>query len=170
MWSSNQGPHAIGDAICHVLALPQPAVRVITPAVGGGFGLKDHAYEDELMVVAAALRLGRPVKWIEDRSKPWWPPLTATSASTSPSPTTTTVGSALSVTGVRNTGAHFSVFGGGPLFTMAGMLPGRTAGAQCVVGHLVANRTPRRVSGVRADAGRAGARALGRPGGRRPRS
>ena len=108
MWSSNQGPHAIRDAICHVLALPQPAVRVITPAVGGGFGLKDHAYEDELMVVAAALRLGRPVKWIEDRSEAMVATHAATSASTSPSPTTTTVGSALSVTGVRNTGAHFS--------------------------------------------------------------
>ena len=145
VWSSNQGPHAIRDAICHVLALPQPAVRVITPAVGGGFGLKDHAYEDELMVVAAALRLGRPVKWIEDRSEAMVATTTpATSASTSPSPTTTTVGSALSVTGVRNTGAHFSIFGGGPLFTMAGMLPGRTAGARCVSsGHLVAtNRTP----------------------------
>ncbi len=146
VWSSNQGPHAIRDAICHVLGLPQPAVRVITPAVGGGFGLKDHAYEDELMVVAAALHLGRPVKWIEDRSEAM---VATTHARDERFEVTVAYDDdgrlrSLSVTGVRNTGAHFSVFGGGPLFTMAGMLPGPYRwDAVRVVGHLVAtNRTP----------------------------
>ena len=50
-----------------VLGLPQHRIRVIGPDVGGGFGVKDHIYEDELMVCLAALELGRPVKWVEDR-------------------------------------------------------------------------------------------------------
>ena len=146
VWSSNQGPHAIRDAICHVLGLPQPAVRVITPAVGGGFGLKDHAYEDELMVVAAALRLGRPVKWIEDRSESMVATTQARDERFDVEVAYDDDGRlrSLSVTGIRNTGAHFSIFGGGPLFTMAGMLPGPYRwDAVRVVGHLVAtNRTP----------------------------
>ena len=146
VWSSNQGPHAIRDAICDVLGLPQPTVRVITPAVGGGFGLKDHAYEDELMVVAAAIRLGRPIKWIEDRSEA----MVATTHARDER-FDVAVGydddgrlRALSVTGTRNTGAQFSIFGAGPLFSMAGMVPGPYRwDAVRVVGHLVAtNRTP----------------------------
>jgi carbon-monoxide dehydrogenase large subunit len=146
VWSSNQGPHAIRDAICGVLGLPQPAVRVITPAVGGGFGLKDHVYEDELMVVAAALHLGRPVKWIEDRSEAMVATTHARDERFDIAVAYDDDGRlrALSVTGIRNTGAHFSVFGGGPLFTMASMLPGPYHwDAVRVVGHLVAtNRTP----------------------------
>jgi aerobic carbon-monoxide dehydrogenase large subunit len=146
VWSSNQGPHAIRDAICEVFGLPQSRVRVITPAVGGGFGLKDHAYEDELMVVAAARRLRRPVKWIEDRSEA----MVATTHARDEH-FDVEVGydddgrlRALRVTGTRNTGAHFSIFGGGPLFTMAGLLPGPYRwDAVRVVGRLVAtNRTP----------------------------
>ena len=146
VWSSNQGPHAIRDAICDVFDLPQPSVRVITPAVGGGFGLKDHAYEDELMVVAAALRLGRPIKWIEDRAEA----MVATTHARDEQ-FDVAVGydddgrlRALSVTGTRNTGGQFSIFGTGPLFTMAGMVPGPYRWeAVRVVGHAVAtNRTP----------------------------
>jgi carbon-monoxide dehydrogenase large subunit len=146
VWSSNQGPHAIRDAICEVLDLPQPAVRVVTPAVGGGFGLKDHAYEDELMVVAAAVRLGRPVKWIEDRCEAMVATTHARDERFDVAVAYDGDGTlrALDVTGLRNTGAHFAVFGGGPLFTMASMLPGPYRWeAVRVVGHLVAtNRTP----------------------------
>jgi carbon-monoxide dehydrogenase large subunit len=146
VWSSNQGPHGIRDAVCAVLGLPHTSVRVLTPAVGGAFGLKDHAYEDELMVIAAARRLGRPVKWIEDRSEA----LLATTQARDERFEVEVAYDAdgrlrgLRVDGVRNTGAHFSVFGGGPLFTMAGALPGPYRwDAVRAVGHLVAtNRTP----------------------------
>jgi carbon-monoxide dehydrogenase large subunit len=146
VWSSNQGPHAIRDGICEVFGLPQPAVRVITPAVGGGFGLKDHAYEDELIVIAAALRLGRPIKWIEDRSEAMVATTHARDEHFDVAVAYDDDGHlrALDVTGIRNTGAHFFIFGGGPLFTMASMLPGPYRwDAVRVVGHLVAtNRTP----------------------------
>ena len=55
------------DGIAAITGLPQHRIRVVAPDVGGGFGLKDHLYEDEVIVCLAALQLGRPVKWIEDR-------------------------------------------------------------------------------------------------------
>jgi carbon-monoxide dehydrogenase large subunit len=47
--------------------MPEPALRVAAPAVGGGFGTKAHVYPDELIVVALARRYRRAVKWIQDR-------------------------------------------------------------------------------------------------------
>ena len=49
--------------------LPEHRVRVITPDVGGGFGLKCVVGREEILVSAAAARLRRPVKWIEDGSR-----------------------------------------------------------------------------------------------------
>jgi CO/xanthine dehydrogenase Mo-binding subunit len=50
-----------------MLGLPQHAVRVIAPDVGGGFGVKNRFYQEEFLVPFLARRLGRPVRWIEDR-------------------------------------------------------------------------------------------------------
>ena len=50
-------------------ASPERAVRVIAPDVGGGFGLKCVVGREEVAVAAAALRLRRPVRWIEDRQE-----------------------------------------------------------------------------------------------------
>src|SRR4029077_12890980 len=44
-------------------------VRVTTPDVGGGFGQKAHVYPEEILVAWLALRLGAPVKWVEDRNE-----------------------------------------------------------------------------------------------------
>ena len=67
--TSTQVPHGVRDVICAVLGMPQHRVRVVAPDVGGGFGLKDHLYEDEMMVIIAALALGRPVLWTETRTE-----------------------------------------------------------------------------------------------------
>jgi aerobic carbon-monoxide dehydrogenase large subunit len=69
MWSSTQVPHHVRDGLADALRLPHDRVRVIAPDVGGGFGPKDHLYADEVLICLAAMRLGRPVKWIEDRSE-----------------------------------------------------------------------------------------------------
>jgi carbon-monoxide dehydrogenase large subunit len=50
-----------------MLNLPEDAIRVISPDVGGGFGVKEEFYPEDLLVPFAARRLGRPVKWIESR-------------------------------------------------------------------------------------------------------
>ncbi|GAA4831000.1 xanthine dehydrogenase family protein molybdopterin-binding subunit [Saccharopolyspora rosea] len=64
---STQVPHQVRTAVARCLGLSERQVRVIVPDVGGGFGLKCVVGREEIAVAAAALRLRRPVKWIEDR-------------------------------------------------------------------------------------------------------
>ncbi|MGP4020347.1 xanthine dehydrogenase family protein molybdopterin-binding subunit [Saccharopolyspora sp. 5N708] len=64
---SSQVPHQVRTALARCLGLRERQVRVIVPDVGGGFGLKCVVGREEIAVAAAALRLRRPVKWIEDR-------------------------------------------------------------------------------------------------------
>lgn len=67
VWTSTQSPHAARRLIAAHLGWDEPRVRVITPDVGGGFGPKAVFYPEELVLPMLALRLGVPVKWIEDR-------------------------------------------------------------------------------------------------------
>ena len=67
LWSSTQTPHAGRNLIARMLGREARGVRVVAPAVGGGFGPKLVTYPEEVAVALAALLLGRPVKWIEDR-------------------------------------------------------------------------------------------------------
>lgn len=69
IWASTQGPHKLRLAVSELLGLAHEQVRVVCPDVGGGFGLKAHVYPEEVVVAWLALRLGRPVKWVEDRSE-----------------------------------------------------------------------------------------------------
>lgn len=66
--ASTQSPHMLHGAIAELLGLSSDQVRVLVPDVGGGFGVKAHVYPEELAIAAVAHRLGRPVKWIEDRA------------------------------------------------------------------------------------------------------
>ena len=67
VWSSNQTPHILRMVLAQVLGMPEQRIRVSTAAVGGGFGQKMATYPEEVVVAVLARRLGRPVKWIEDR-------------------------------------------------------------------------------------------------------
>jgi len=68
VWDSTQAPVAIKHGLCKMLDLSQEQVDVVAPDVGGGFGTKIMLfYPEELLVPYAALKLGRPVKWTEDR-------------------------------------------------------------------------------------------------------
>lgn len=67
MWVSTQIPHLVKTDFCHVCRWPGHKVRVIAPAVGGGFGVKEPPYPEEIALGVIARRLRRPVKWIEDR-------------------------------------------------------------------------------------------------------
>jgi aerobic carbon-monoxide dehydrogenase large subunit len=66
-WSSTQVVHWVRREVANTLGLPEARVRVIALDVGGGFGGKGHAYPEDLLVPFLARRLGRPVRWIEDR-------------------------------------------------------------------------------------------------------
>jgi aerobic carbon-monoxide dehydrogenase large subunit len=67
VWGSIQSPYSQRDVIARVLDLPVEQVRVLVPDVGGAFGPKGQVYADEVLVALAAVRLGRPVKWVEGR-------------------------------------------------------------------------------------------------------
>jgi len=67
VWDSTQMPHKAKRVLVDALGLTEQQVRVIAPDVGGGFGPKNPFYPEELAVPAAAMLLGRPIKWIEDR-------------------------------------------------------------------------------------------------------
>ncbi|PYO55359.1 MAG: xanthine dehydrogenase, partial [Candidatus Rokuibacteriota bacterium] len=67
VWASTQVPFAVRSGIADALGLPEERIRVIVPEVGGGFGVKGHAYPEDILVPAVARRLGRPVKWTETR-------------------------------------------------------------------------------------------------------
>ena len=66
---SSQAAYSARESIASSLGLDEDAVRVIVEDVGGGFGSKGACVGEEIAVAAAARRLGRPVKWIEDRSE-----------------------------------------------------------------------------------------------------
>jgi aerobic carbon-monoxide dehydrogenase large subunit len=66
--TSTQTSTSVRQAIAAKLDLPVDRVEVVTPDVGGGFGVKIvHPWPEEVLVPWAARRLGRPVKWTEDR-------------------------------------------------------------------------------------------------------
>jgi aerobic carbon-monoxide dehydrogenase large subunit len=52
-----------------VLNIPQHKLRVVAPDVGGGFGVKQFHYAEEAVITWATPRIGRPIKWICERSE-----------------------------------------------------------------------------------------------------
>jgi carbon-monoxide dehydrogenase large subunit len=68
VWDTTQAPIPIRNGLAAMLGLPETHVRVIAPFIGGGFGPKIMMfYPEEVLLPWAAMQLGRPVKWIEDR-------------------------------------------------------------------------------------------------------
>jgi carbon-monoxide dehydrogenase large subunit len=67
LWSGTQSPHMARHGLAEVLGLPEHRLRVIAPDVGGGFGVKVSLYPEDAVLCLLAMRLGRPVKWVEDR-------------------------------------------------------------------------------------------------------
>lgn len=67
IYNSSQFPHQIRAGMAQFLAMQERQLHVIAPDVGGGFGVKNILYPEELMVAALARKLRRPVRWIEDR-------------------------------------------------------------------------------------------------------
>jgi carbon-monoxide dehydrogenase large subunit len=67
LWSSTQIPHILKTQLSLMLRLPENRVRVIAPEVGGGFGSKLNVYAEEALIGYLAVKLSRPVKWIEGR-------------------------------------------------------------------------------------------------------
>ena len=66
---SSQNVHAIRDLTARALGVASTEVRFVAPDVGGGFGAKNFAYGELALILWAAKRVGRPVKWIASRSE-----------------------------------------------------------------------------------------------------
>jgi len=69
IYMTSQAPHAIRTVFALVTGLPEQNIRIISPDIGGGFGNKVPVYPGYVVATAASLLIGRPVKWIEDRSE-----------------------------------------------------------------------------------------------------
>lgn len=70
MWDTTQAPIAIRNGLAGMLGLSEKQVRVIAPFIGGGFGPKIMMfYPEEVLLPWISMKLGRPVKWIEDRQE-----------------------------------------------------------------------------------------------------
>jgi carbon-monoxide dehydrogenase large subunit len=67
LWLGTQVPHLVRHALAEMLALPENRIRVVAPDVGGGFGVKAVLYPEDVALCLLAVRLGRPVKWVEQR-------------------------------------------------------------------------------------------------------
>jgi carbon-monoxide dehydrogenase large subunit len=70
VWDTTQAPIPIRNGLAAIFGLSASQVRVIAPFVGGGFGPKIMLYyPEEVMLTWATLKLGRPIKWLEDRQE-----------------------------------------------------------------------------------------------------
>jgi carbon-monoxide dehydrogenase large subunit len=67
--TGSQGVHSVQKILAHVFGIKKKQLRVVTPDVGGGFGTKMFTYREYALVIEAAKRLGRPVKWTSDRNE-----------------------------------------------------------------------------------------------------
>jgi aerobic carbon-monoxide dehydrogenase large subunit len=69
LWSSTQGSHFVRNLLADsVFKIPENRIRVVTRDVGGGFGMKLFLYPEHILVLWAAKKVGRPVKWTPDRA------------------------------------------------------------------------------------------------------
>jgi len=128
LYTSNQNPHIIRVLMSlATLKIPEEQIRVVSPDVGGGFGMKIYHYAEEVLVVLAAQRLGQPVKWVAERSESF---LCDTHARDHVTTAEVALDAEGVVTGLRvetvaNMGAYLSTFAPAiPTFFYANPLPG----------------------------------------------
>ena len=67
IYTGSQSPHQTRVGMAHLLGIAESKLRLISPDIGGGFGAKRVLYPEELMVAALALKLKRPVRWLDDK-------------------------------------------------------------------------------------------------------
>jgi|APGre2960657373_1045057.scaffolds.fasta_scaffold10132_3 carbon-monoxide dehydrogenase large subunit len=128
LYTSNQNPHAIRACLAgSTLKIPEEKIRVVSPDVGGGFGMKIYHYAEEVLVLLAAKRVGRPVKWIASRSEAFLSDTYARDHVTKVSVGLRKDGvfTALKVHTIANLGAYLSTFGPSiPTFFYGNPFPG----------------------------------------------
>ncbi len=126
LWVSNQAPHQYRTVLAATLGLEEHLIRVVVPDVGGGFGAKLHYYPEEVLTCVAAMRLGRPVQWIEDRREHFMSMVHAREQRVRAKAAFDRDGAllALDVHIRGNAGAHLHTKGAAPILVTGVMLPG----------------------------------------------
>jgi len=69
LYTASQNPHGARMELSHLFHVPENRIRVVSPDVGGGFGLKGGMFPDDALVMWASRRLQRPVKWVASRGE-----------------------------------------------------------------------------------------------------
>jgi aerobic carbon-monoxide dehydrogenase large subunit len=125
VWASSQAPHLFRTVLAGVLRLDEERVRVIVPDVGGGFGVKLHYYPEDVLVAVAAMRLGRPVKWVETRAEHFAATVHAREQRVHARAAFDTHGTLLALRAhvQGDVGAHLHTKGAGPIFLGGVVLP-----------------------------------------------
>src|SRR5713101_8192012 len=67
LYTSTQAPHLVRSLVAQILGIPENRFRVVAPEVGGGFGCKIDTYAEEILISFVAMKIHKPVKWIESR-------------------------------------------------------------------------------------------------------
>ena len=126
VWVSSQAPHLYRTVLAASLGIEENRIVVIVPDVGGGFGVKLHYYPEDVLVAEAAMRLGRPVRWIETRSENLAATVHARQQRVRARAAFDTDGRLLALEAhVRgDVGAHLHTKGPAPIFTTGALLPG----------------------------------------------
>jgi aerobic carbon-monoxide dehydrogenase large subunit len=130
----SQGGHAIRSVLCDaVLRIPAERMRIITPDVGGGFGTKLFPYREYALAAVAAKRIGRPVKWVAERSEHFLGDAQGRDNITTARLALDDEGRflALDVDTLANMGAYLSCYAPFIPYLGAGMLPGLYAIPAC---------------------------------------
>jgi aerobic carbon-monoxide dehydrogenase large subunit len=69
LYAASQNPHGVREELSHIFHVPENRIRVVSPDVGGGFGLKGGPFPDDALVMWASRKLRRPVRWVASRSE-----------------------------------------------------------------------------------------------------
>ncbi len=147
LYDTTQAPHMIRRSVAGQLGVPDAKLRVISPDMGGGFGYKGKFYPEETIVVWAARRTGRPVRWIGDRGESFISDNQARDHMTSAEIALDRDGNflGLRVATLANVGAYLSTFGASiPSAIYSAMLAGvyRTPAVSVEVTTVFTNTVP----------------------------
>jgi carbon-monoxide dehydrogenase large subunit len=146
IWSSSQSPHSLRHQLASSLGLPEHAIRIITPDIGGGFGVKFDTYPEDLLICAVTLRLGRPVKWVEDRREHFQATVHAREQLQEWKLALKSDGTILGLRGsiLCDLGAHFHIVGMGPAWSTGSLVPNlyKFSNYRAEVVAVATNKTP----------------------------
>ncbi len=144
--TSTQAPNQVRTAVAGCLGVGENDIRVRAKDVGGGFGVKDQVYPEEVVVSYIARRLKKPIKWIEGRTESFYASTHAREQVHYAELAVNNDGTVLAIkdTILYDAGAHHESRGALPAMLTASMLPGpyAIAAAEIVVHPVVTNKVP----------------------------